>query len=64
VISINTIEHIGIGNDALDDDDDVKTVKEFSHILKEACGAIITVPHGKIKRPEHKVYDRHALVYC
>jgi cyclopropane fatty-acyl-phospholipid synthase-like methyltransferase len=29
VISINTIEHIGIGNDALDDDDDVKTVKEF-----------------------------------
>lgn len=62
VICISTIEHIGIGIDGDDDEDgDLKTVKEILRILKKGGSAIITVPYGKIKKPNHRVYDRHAL---
>jgi SAM-dependent methyltransferase len=65
VICVSTIEHIGIGNNGGDDDDDddndVNTVKEVLRILKKRGSAIITVPYGKIKKPEHRVYDRHTL---
>ena len=62
VICISTIEHIGIGIDGGEDDDgDVKTFKEISRILKKGGSAIITVPYGKIKKLEHRVYDRQAL---
>lgn len=65
VICISTIEHIGIGIDAGDDDDDddgdIKTVKEILRILKKGGSAIITVPYGKIKKHDHRVYDRQAL---
>jgi SAM-dependent methyltransferase len=65
VICISTIEHIGIGINGGDDDDDddgdIKTLKEILRILKKRGRAIITVPYGKIKKPDHRVYDRQAL---
>jgi ubiquinone/menaquinone biosynthesis C-methylase UbiE len=63
VICISTIEHIGIGINRGDDDEDgdLKTVKEILRILKKGGSAIITVPYGKIKKLEHRVYDRQAL---
>jgi SAM-dependent methyltransferase len=61
VICISTIEHIGIGSNGHDESGDVKTAKEVLRILKKGGSAIITVPYGKIKKPEHRVYDRDAL---
>jgi SAM-dependent methyltransferase len=70
VICISTIEHIGIGidrsgydDDGYDDNDDgdIKTVKEILRVLKKGGSAVITVPYGKIKKLDHRVYDRYAL---
>ena len=63
VICISTIEHIGIGINSgeEDDDGDLKTVKEILRILKKGGSAIISVPYGKIKKLNYRVYDRHAL---
>jgi SAM-dependent methyltransferase len=52
VISISTIEHI---------DGDMKAMQEISRILKRGGSAVITVPYGKGKKPEHRIYDRDAL---
>ena len=63
VICISTIEHIGIGISSGEEDDegDLKTVKEILRILKKGGSAIISVPYGKIKKLNYRVYDRHAL---
>ena len=63
VICISTIEHIGIGIDGGDDDNDgdIKTLKEILRILKKGGDAIITVPYGKVKKLDHRVYDRQGL---
>jgi SAM-dependent methyltransferase len=63
VICISTIEHIGTGNNGGDDHDngDLNTVKEVLRILRKGGSAIISVPYGKIKKAEHRLYDRHAL---
>ena len=64
VICISTIEHIGIGinsGDDHDEDGDLKTVKEILRILKKGGSAIISVPYGKIKKLNYRVYDRRAL---
>jgi SAM-dependent methyltransferase len=60
VICISTIEHIGIGTNG-GESGDVKTVKEILRVLKKGGTAIITVPYGKINKPNHRVYDRHGL---
>ena len=52
VISISTIEHI---------DGDMKVMREISRLLKKGGSAIITVPYGKGKKPEHRIYNRDAL---
>jgi ubiquinone/menaquinone biosynthesis C-methylase UbiE len=57
VISISTIEHIGVG----EKNDDVKAMQEIFRILKEGGSAIITVPYGSETKPEHRVYDRRTL---
>ena len=65
VVCISTIEHIGIGTDYTgyydDDDGDIKAIKEIVRVLKKGGNAIITVPYGKVTKPTHRVYDRHAL---
>jgi ubiquinone/menaquinone biosynthesis C-methylase UbiE len=65
VICISTIEHIGIVTDNTgcydDNDGDIKTIKEIVRVLKKGGNAIITVPYGKVTKPTHRVYDRHAL---
>jgi SAM-dependent methyltransferase len=60
VICISTIEHVGIGKNG-DESGDVKTVKEVLRVLKKGGSAIITVPYGKINKPNHRVYDRNTL---
>ncbi|HEX2557555.1 MAG TPA: class I SAM-dependent methyltransferase [Nitrososphaera sp.] len=52
VISISTIEHI---------DDDTKAMQEISRILKKGGSAVITIPYGKGKKSEHKIYNKHTL---
>lgn len=54
VISISTIEHIGIDGDA-------KTMQEIWRILKKGGTAIITMPYGREERHDHRVYDRGSL---
>ncbi|HEY6756167.1 MAG TPA: DUF268 domain-containing protein, partial [Nitrososphaera sp.] len=63
VICISTIEHIGIGIDGGydDNDGDIMTLKEILRILKKGGSAIITVPYGKVKKLDHRVYDRQGL---
>ena len=65
VVCISAIEHIGIVTDYSgyydDDDGDIKTIKEIVRILKKGGNAIITLPYGKVTKPTHRVYDRHAL---
>ena len=52
VISISTIEHI---------DGDMKAMREISRLLKKGGSAVITVPYGKGKKPEHRIYNRNTL---
>lgn len=57
VISISTIEHIGLD----DKNGDAKAMQEIFRILKKGGSAIITLPYGREKKPEHRVYDRKVL---
>jgi SAM-dependent methyltransferase len=61
VISISTIEHIGLACGINDKDGDSKTMQEISRMLKQGGSAIITVPYGKGRKPEHRLYDRGSL---
>jgi SAM-dependent methyltransferase len=60
VICISTIEHIGIGKNG-DESGDVKTLKEVLRVLKKWGSTIITVPYGRINKPNHRVYNGHRL---
>jgi 2-polyprenyl-3-methyl-5-hydroxy-6-metoxy-1,4-benzoquinol methylase len=57
VISISTIEHIGMS----DKNGDVKAMREIFRTLKKGGSAIITVPYGRESKPDHRVYDRKTL---
>jgi SAM-dependent methyltransferase len=61
VISISTMEHIGLACGIDDENGDAKAMKEIFRMLKKGGSAIITVPYGKGGRPEHRVYDRRSL---
>lgn len=61
VICISTIEHIGLGCGISDKSGDARTMQEILRVMKKGGSAIITVPYGRKKRPEHRVYDRSAL---
>jgi len=57
IISVSTIEHLAIQ----DKSGDIKAMKEIFRILKNGGITIITVPYGKPKRLEHRVYGRKSL---
>jgi len=61
VISISAIEHIGLGHGISDKNGDSRAMKEILRILKKGGSAIVTVPYGSEKKPDHRVYDRKAL---
>jgi SAM-dependent methyltransferase len=61
VISISTIEHIGLACGISDKGGDAGAMQEIFRMLKKGGSAIITVPYGRGKKPEHRVYDRVSL---
>lgn len=61
VISISTMEHVGLSFGTNDKSGDAKAMREIFRILKKGGRAIITVPYGREKKPDHRVYDRKTL---
>lgn len=61
VMSISTLEHIGLACDIDDKIGDAKAMKEMFRMLKKDGSAIITVPYGMEKKPEHRIYDKSSL---
>lgn len=61
VICISTLEHIGLACDIDDKNGDAKAMKEIFRMLKKDGRAIITVPYGREKKPEHRIYDKSSL---
>ena len=61
VISISTIEHIGLACGLDDNDGDAKAMSEIFRMLKKGGSAIITVPYGTGEKPDHRIYDKMAL---
>ena len=62
VISISTIEHIGLDCGISDKNGDAKAMREIFRMLKKGGSAIITVPYGRgDKKMEHRVYDKSSL---
>ncbi len=62
VVSVSTIEHIGLsGRYGMDEDmeGDRKALAEMRRIVKPDGVIVITVPFGKAKiiRPDHRIYD-------
>ncbi len=61
VICISTIEHIGLTCDINDNNGDAKAMHEIYRMLKKGGSAIITVPYGRGKKPDLRIYDKRAL---
>lgn len=63
VISISTIEHIGLCCGINDRNGDAKVIQEISRVLKIGGSAIISVPYGRTAavRQELRIYDRNSL---
>jgi SAM-dependent methyltransferase len=61
VVCISTIEHVGLACGISDKSGDAKAMQEILRVLKKGGSAIITVPYGRDKKPEHRVYDRDSL---
>jgi ubiquinone/menaquinone biosynthesis C-methylase UbiE len=61
VVSISTLEHIGLACGISDKNGDAKALQEIFRVLKKGGSAIITVPYGREKKPDHRVYNRSSL---
>jgi SAM-dependent methyltransferase len=63
VISISTIEHVGLCCGINDRHGDSKVIQEIFRLLKKGGSAIISVPYGRtaIVKQEFRVYDRNSL---
>lgn len=63
VISISTIEHVGLCCGINDRDGDAKVIQEIARILKIGGNAIISVPYGRAAafKKEHRIYDSSSL---
>jgi SAM-dependent methyltransferase len=61
VISISTMEHVGLACGISDKNGDTRAMQEIFRLLKKGGSAIITVPYGREKKPDHRVYDRKML---
>lgn len=67
ITCISTLEHIGLPAETYmvshaGRDGDAAVMAEIKRVLKTRGLAIITVPYGPIKRPDHRVYDRKGLL--
>lgn len=61
VVSISTMEHVGLACGVSDKNGDVRAMQEIFRLLKKDGSAIITIPYGREKKPDHRVYDRKML---
>lgn len=63
VISISTIEHIGIGRRSEISRGDQIAMKEILRVLRKGGSAIVTVPYGRtlVLGERHRIYDRRSL---
>jgi SAM-dependent methyltransferase len=61
VISISTMEHIGLDYGISDKNGDAEAMKEIFRILKRGGSSVITVPYGSENKPDHRVYDKKSL---
>ena len=63
VISISTIEHVGLCFGMNDGNGDTKAMQEIFRLLKKGGSAIISVPYGRtaIVKQEYRVYDSNSL---
>jgi len=64
IISISTIEHVGIASGENNVDDDFKAMKEIRRILKPSGAVLITLPYGKTfyqHKTGFRIYDEKRL---
>lgn len=63
VISISTIEHVGLCSGVNDRNGDTKAMQEIFRLLKKGGSAIISVPYGRtaIVKQDYRVYDMNSL---
>lgn len=61
VISISTVEHVGLVRNINDKTGDSKAMQEILRVLKKGRSAVVTVPYGRGGGPEHRIYDRKSL---
>jgi len=64
IIAISSIEHFGLeayDNQNIDENLDLKTMKELYRILKKGGNIFLTFPFGKGNKPTYRKYDEHRL---
>lgn len=64
VISLSTLEHVGLGayGDPVENNGDIKAVREIYRILRKDGKFLLTIPFGKPKNASwYRVYNRKSL---